>query len=105
MEIEAKKCTLGKRKGSNQHRFVDCCLLSFPRFVHPTVYITIKGLYTLYFKIHHWVDKMVVWWKTSFVFLVISTFASNRGVLNTNIIWQMTKIAQMSASTHNMYSS
>ena len=46
MEIEAKKCTLGKRKGSNQHRFVDCCLLSFPRFVHPTVYITIKGLYT-----------------------------------------------------------
>lgn len=60
MEIEAKKCTLGKRKGSNQHRFVDCCLLSFPRFVHPTVYITIKGLYTLYFKIHHWVDKMVV---------------------------------------------
>lgn len=34
MEFEAKKCTLGKRKGSNQHRFVDCCLLSFPRFVH-----------------------------------------------------------------------
>ena len=32
MEIEAKKRTLGKRKGSNQHRFLDCCLLSFPRF-------------------------------------------------------------------------
>ena len=24
-----------------------------------------------------WVDKMVVWWKTSFVFLVSSTFASS----------------------------
>ena len=35
---------------------------------------------------NRWVDKMVVWWKTSFVFLVSSTFASNRGVLITNII-------------------
>ena len=34
---------------------------------------------------------MVVWWKTSFGILVSSTFASNRGVLNTNTIWQMTK--------------